>query len=148
MPVTLGFFLESSPKANEGDKSATKRKRKRSPAYYGRQTNRRNARMSKESPNAAVEVGVHENNDDMLTSEDKEVADDAEDDITDQTDESVSDEHDTGSDDEVIKVDSDSLKTGTEMDLSEQLDSLIRESRRNRDIWDKLKCTEENTGIS
>ena len=84
----------------------------------------------------------------MLTSEDKEVTDDTEADITDQTDESVSDELDTGSDDEVIEVDSDSLKTGTEMDLSEQLESLIRESRRNRCIWDQLKCTEENTGIS
>ena len=112
LEVTPGPLLESSPKANQGDAAATKRKRKRSPAYYRRQNNRRNARMSNESPNAAVEVGVHEINDDMLTSEDKEVTDDAEADITDQTDESVSDELDTGSDDEVIEVDSDSLKTG------------------------------------
>ena len=145
LEVTLGPLLESSPKANQGDAAATKRKRKRSPAYYRRQNNRRNARMSNESQNAAVEVGVHEINDDMLTSEDKEVTDDTEADITGQTDKSVSD---TSSDDEVIEVDSDSLKTGTEMDLSEQLDSLIRESRRNRDIWDQLKCTEENMGIS
>ena len=48
----------------------------------------------------------------------------------------MNDELDTELEDGVIKINSDSIMTAIEMDVSEQLDSLIKESRRNRDVWD------------
>ena len=60
----------------------------------------------------------------------------------------MSDELDTELEEGVIKINSDSIMTATEMDVSEQLDSLIKESRRNRDIWDQQRYKEKNTGIS
>ena len=60
----------------------------------------------------------------------------------------MSDELDTELEEGVIKINSDSMMTATEMDVSEQLDSLIKESRRNRDIWDQQRYKEKNTGIS
>ena len=153
LEVTLGALLESSPKADQYVASVTKKKRKRSPAYYRRQDLRRNARMSSfsdESTNAAVEVNIGEKGANTCTSEVKKVTVNAEADVADrdQTDESMSDELDTELEEGVIKINSDSMMTATEMDVSEQLDSLIKESRRNRDIWDQQRYKEQNTGIS
>ena len=153
LEVTLGALLESSPKADQYVPFVTKKKRKRSPAYYRRQDLRRNARMSSlsdESTNAAVEVNIGEKGANTCTSEVKKVTVNAEADVADrdQTDESMSDELDTELEDGVIKINSDSIMTATEMDVSEQLDSLIKESRRNRDIWDQQRYKEQNTGIS
>ena len=123
----------------------------RSPSYYRRQARRRADKeaqiLSDNSSSSVAGQATQEVNEDVVIKEETEVRDsDAVDDVACMDDETTDDEDEEGEETEVMmevergkisqtnKVETDEPLCG----ISMQLDHMIKQSQKNRDLWDKF----------
>ena len=144
LEVALGP-LESTSNTSNDVKSPLKPKRKRSPAYFRRQEIRRNAAKHL-STTAAVEV--------VVDTEDTDI-DHVNSSLVNEALWNEADTEQVSTEENIMAVDSlrndvyaenreevpqDAGSLGDSRDLSMQLEHIIKESERNRNIWDKMKA--------
>ena len=111
----------------------------RSPSYYRRLARRKAAR----DLNMEVEVVAEQARDEVITNKiETTSSEDAEEAKEDDSDEEAADyEEDVASESRLEDADQGSMLSG---DLSKQLFSLIQESKKQRENWDRLKDSEQN----
>ena len=104
-----------------------KQKRKRSPAYYRRQELRRAAAKQPTNNDSTVEA---DEIDIVMNDEEMNEADEVFNENVIQTEESQ---------DDTVEEDENKLEYEADNDIGLELEQLISESKRKRDVWDKFK---------
>ena len=128
LDVVLGP-LQSTLNAttNTSSPSAVKQRRKRSPAYYRRQELRRAAAKQPTNNDSTVEA---DEVDIVMSDEELDEADEVFNENAIVTEESL---------DDTIEEDENELEYEADNDIGLELEQLINESKRKRDVWDKFK---------